>query len=90
LPRKTHGQLYAVLGLRLKKSREARSLTQREAAALLKCPQSRISRIEKGQRRLDVHELLDMVRLYGTGLEDLVTDPTPEELIELAVPSPRG
>jgi transcriptional regulator with XRE-family HTH domain len=43
-------------------ARQAASLTQVELAAKLKRPQSFVSKYERGERRLDVVEFLDVAR----------------------------
>jgi transcriptional regulator with XRE-family HTH domain len=51
----------------LEKLRQARSdagLTQSEAAKLLGKPQSFISKVETGERRLDFVELQELAKLY--------------------------
>jgi transcriptional regulator with XRE-family HTH domain len=51
----------------IKRLREARleaGLTQVEAGKRLKKPQAYISKIERGERRVDVVELVDFARVY--------------------------
>ena len=48
----------------LKKARQAAGLKQVEVAKLLKKTQSYISKIESGQRRIDVVTLKDIAKLY--------------------------
>ena len=50
---------------KLRAAREAAGLTQREVARRLTIPQSTVSELENGQRRLDVAELLLLAGLYG-------------------------
>ena len=47
-------------------------LTQGEAARHLRVPQSRLSRMESGERRIDVIELSELARLYGKPLSYFV------------------
>jgi transcriptional regulator with XRE-family HTH domain len=47
-------------------------LTQAEAAALLRKPQSFVSRCESGERRVDVVELLDFAAAYDVPLGEFV------------------
>lgn len=63
------GSAYTLLARRLKKAREAAGLTQNEAADELGKPQSFISKIEQGERRLDVIELKVIADLYGQSLD---------------------
>ena len=53
------------LAEQLRRAREACDLTQREVARRLSIPQSTISEIETGQRRLDMAELIALADLYG-------------------------
>lgn len=54
---------------RLLAARIARRLTQQEAADALGIPRSRLSRMESGQRRVDVIELEEMAILYRKSLK---------------------
>lgn len=49
---------------KLRQARERAGLTQRDAATRLGIPQSIISELENGQRRLDVAELVSLSALY--------------------------
>ncbi len=49
---------------RLKTARLDAGLKQEDAAAKLKRPQSYISKIERGERRIDVAELKELAKLY--------------------------
>jgi ribosome-binding protein aMBF1 (putative translation factor) len=69
-----HSRRYRDFLARLRKAREDSGLTQVEAAAKLKKPQSFISRCETGERRVDVLEFEDFVRLYAKVATDLLPD----------------
>ncbi len=59
----------------IKRLREARleaGLTQVEAGKCLKKPQAYISKIERGERRVDVVELGEFAKLYSKPLEDFL------------------
>ena len=56
---------YQVVGAALAAARKRANITQVELAARLGKPQSVISAIEAGQRRLDVVEFLVIVRTLG-------------------------
>ncbi len=49
---------------KLKQARFDAGLKQEDVARKLKKPQSYVSKIERGERRLDVTELKELVKLY--------------------------
>ena len=49
---------------RLKKARDNAGLDQKKVAKLLKRTQSNISRIESGQRRIDIVQLITFAKIY--------------------------
>ena len=69
-----HSRRYREFLARLRQAREAAGLTQVEAAVRLRKPQSFISRCETGERRVDVLEFEDFVKLYGKVANDLLPD----------------
>lgn len=69
-----HSRRYRDFLTRLRRAREESGLTQVEAAARLKKPQSFISRCETGERRVDVLEFEDFVKLYGKVASDLLPE----------------
>ena len=50
---------------RLKEAREQSGLTQTEVAKKLGLPQSYVSKIESGERRVDAVELERLAKIYG-------------------------
>lgn len=63
-------------------ARKTAGLTQAELAARLHCHQSFVARVESGQRRIDVVELVVLVRVLGGDAETifrLVEAETPAE-----------
>lgn len=52
----------------LKKARKEAGLTQREVAQLLGKTQSYISKIESGQRRIDIVQLKKLAKIYKKNL----------------------
>lgn len=60
MPNPMHDPRYAVLRKLLVELREQNGLTQVEVAQRLGRPQSYISKYERGERRLDLIELLDL------------------------------
>jgi transcriptional regulator with XRE-family HTH domain len=55
---------YARFLEKLRQARNDAGLTQKEVAKLLEKPQSFISKIETGERRLDFVELQELTKLY--------------------------
>lgn len=60
-----HTKRYGRFLERLKRARLEAGLTQEEAAAKLKKPQSFISKSEAGERRVDVIEIEDFAKAYN-------------------------
>lgn len=56
---------YRVVGAALAAARDRAGLTQAQLARLLRKPQSFVSNYERGQRRIDVLELLRIVEVLG-------------------------
>jgi transcriptional regulator with XRE-family HTH domain len=61
----THRHRYSQFLGKLKQARAEAGLTQVEVAGRLKRPQSFVSKIESGERRVDVVELSELAKLYG-------------------------
>ena len=55
-------------------ARNARGLTQLQLADTLGRPQSFVSKYERGERRLDFVEVLDIADALGADLADLVAE----------------
>lgn len=53
-------------------ARKAAGLTQADLAKRLKCHQSLIARLESGQRRIDVIEMIVLARAIGLDAHDLL------------------
>ncbi len=60
-----HNYRYAMLRELLSTARESSGLTQIDVANRLKKPQSYVSKYERGERRLDVVEFVDVARAMG-------------------------
>ena len=60
----THTLEYKAFLKRLVAARRLAELTQEEVASALAWPQSRVSRMESGERRVDVIELKSLARVY--------------------------
>ena len=57
---------------KLRKAREDAGLDQAQAAQKLGTTQSYISKLESGQRRIDVIQLKELARIYKKKIEDLI------------------
>ena len=64
---------YKVFLTRLRQLRLAKGLTQVQVAKALRKPQSFVSKIEHGERRLDPLELKALARLYGVKVDRLLS-----------------
>lgn len=73
---------YEVLLRLLKQARERAGLTQVQLAKRLKLSQSFVSKVERGDRRLDVVQLRTICRHLGSTLAEFVT--TLEEELKAA------
>jgi transcriptional regulator with XRE-family HTH domain len=60
---------YAQFLGRLKQARVEAGLTQVDVAKAIKRPQSFVSKIESGERRVDVVELSELSEIYGRPLD---------------------
>ena len=75
IPLKTvFSEEYALLLRTLIDARKAASFTQTELASLLAKPQSFVSKYERGERRLDVVELIEICRLLALDPHSVVDD----------------
>lgn len=59
---------------RLVRARKAAGLTQVEVARRLRRPQSFVSKVERGERRLDVVEFLEVAKAVGIDATTLLKD----------------
>jgi transcriptional regulator with XRE-family HTH domain len=69
-----HTREYAVLLRLLKRAREATGLTQVQVAKRLKLSQSFVTKMECGDRRIDLMQLRTICRLYGSTLAEFVAE----------------
>lgn len=69
-----HVSRYKRLCSILRERRRRAGLTQQEVADRLGKPQSFVSKYEKGERRLDLVELLDVADVIGVRAEEIVRD----------------
>lgn len=56
----------------LVQARKDKGLSQAELAGVLKCHQSFVARIESGQRRIDVPELVILARALGADVQAIL------------------
>ena len=74
--RSVHTAPYKAFLARLVAARQTAGYTQAEVARALRMPQSRLSRMESGERRVDVIELSELADFYGKSLSYFVPKPT--------------
>jgi transcriptional regulator with XRE-family HTH domain len=67
-----HTQEYERLTAAFREARERAGLTQGEVAARLDSFASFVSKVESGERRLDVVELATLCKVYGVSLLDFL------------------
>ena len=72
----TDGEHHKIVGACLAAARRRANLNQQQLAAMLSKPQSFVSEYERGQRRVDVVELLVIARALGADPLDLFTEIT--------------
>lgn len=77
-----HAPRYAILRARLVKLREAKNLTQMDIAVQLGKPQSYVSKYERGERRLDVVELIAIAKVLDADPAQLCAELAWEPLSE--------
>jgi transcriptional regulator with XRE-family HTH domain len=65
-----HSKEYREIIQRLRDVRLTTKLTQTEVARKLNKPQSYVSKIERGERRIDVVELKRILKIYKVALAD--------------------
>lgn len=68
---------YKLLLARVKRARKDSGMTQKEAALKFGRNQSFISKIESGERRIDVIELGQLMRIYHTPADMMLSDIIP-------------
>lgn len=81
MPKTIYRPEYDALLSLLKKHRKASGLTQVDCSRALNRPQSFMSDVEKGTRRLDIVQLRDLCGVLGISLSELVQE------LEMAITS---
>ena len=72
MPKSIYSKEYRKVVERLKKAREEVKLKQTEVAKKLSRPQSYVSKIERGERRIDITELKKIADIYKKSLDYFV------------------
>ena len=62
--------LRILLGSHLRRLREARGITARQAAGKIRASESKISRIELGRNAIREIDVLDLLTLYGVDVRE--------------------
>ena len=70
---KTYSQKNNKLLVKLRSARLEAELTQVEASKKLKKPQSYLSKIERGERKVEAIELGDLAKLYNKPLDYFIS-----------------
>ena len=65
---------YKKIGERLKKLRNYMGLTQEQVATIISVGRDAIIRIEKGERKINLQELIKFSKLYNISIDELVCD----------------
>lgn len=68
---------YKKIGDRLKSLRKYMGLTQEQVAGILNVGRDAILRIEKGERKINLQELMDFSKLYNISMDELTTEEHP-------------
>jgi transcriptional regulator with XRE-family HTH domain len=72
MDKSTHTAAYDRLTAALKKAREDVGMTQQQVAERLEVYASWVSKVESGERRIDVVELAALCEVYGLGLVEML------------------
>ena len=65
---------YKKIGERLRKLRKYMGLTQEQVAEILSVGRDAILRIEKGDRKIDLQELMNYSKLYNISMDELTME----------------
>ena len=65
---------YKKIGERLRKLRKYRGVTQEQVAEILSVGRDAILRIKKGDRKIDLQELISFSKLYNISMDELTTE----------------
>ncbi len=78
------------LGAQLRETREARGWTQKRVADRLRIARTTLVAIEKGERRLKPDELIELARLYGRQVSELLQRRAPADGFSVQLRSTLG
>jgi len=73
MPNALHRAEYEIFRLMLVQARENSGITQVEVAAKLKKPQSFVSKYERGERRLDVPEFIEIATILSIDVQEFIS-----------------
>lgn len=74
MPNPLHNPNYALFRAMLVEARKHNGVTQVDAALRLGKPQSYVSKYERGERRLDFVEFLEVADAIGLNVSEFLTD----------------
>lgn len=72
MPASTYSRDYRQMLRRLRAARRTAGLSQQKVGKVLGMSQSQVSKIERGERRIDPVELKRLARLYGQDISHFV------------------
>ena len=75
---------YKKIGERLRKLRKYIGLSQEQVAEILNVGRDAILRIEKGERKIDLQELINFSKLYNITIDELTMDEQTTNANEIA------
>lgn len=70
----TYTEKYKNLLIKLVSARKAAGFTQTDLSKMLERPQSFVSKVENGERRLDVIEFLEITQFLGVDASDIINN----------------
>lgn len=84
MPKSLHSPEYEIFRRLIVQARRDAGLTQVEVAARLRKPQSFVSKFERGERRIDVPEFVDIAKAIGIDAAMFINTYTREKNDRLA------
>ncbi|WP_069467301.1 helix-turn-helix domain-containing protein, partial [Actinacidiphila rubida] len=85
-----HGELDSLVRKRIRALRVAQGMSLEELATRARLSQSTLSRIENGQRRLALDQLVTLARALDTSLDQLVETGTDDVIANPVIDASRG